>query len=62
MTIWQRLAAHQHAPAMEALAKFYEHVLHEYATALSWTRQLQTLEPRQPAHHQRAQRLTLKTF
>ena len=58
--IWQRLAERQCFPALEHLAKYYEHVRHDYPMALSLTYQLQTLEQSNTAHHQRLRRLVAK--
>jgi hypothetical protein len=60
VSIWQRLAEHQCVPALEHLAKYYEHVRHDYPMALSLTCQLQTLEQSSPAHHHRVRRLVAK--
>lgn len=60
VAIWQRLAARQCVPALEQLAKYYEHVRYDSATALGLARQLQTLEPGSPAHLQRVWRLALQ--
>ena len=60
VSIWQRLAERQCLPALEHLAKYYEHVRHDYSMALSLTHQLQRLEQSQTAHVQRARRLVAK--
>ncbi len=60
VSIWQRLAERQCVPALEHLAKYYEHVRHEYPTALSLARQLQALEPTNTVHFQRVRRLVAK--
>jgi uncharacterized protein YprB with RNaseH-like and TPR domain len=60
VAIWQRLAERQCVPALEHLAKYYEHVRHDYCSALALTRQLQRLEPGNATHGQRAHRLSAK--
>jgi hypothetical protein len=49
-TVWESLA----------LAKYDEHIQHEYPMVLSLTYQLQMLEQSQTAHLQRARRLVTK--
>ena len=56
----QRLAEGQCVPALEPLAKYYEHVQSDYPTALSLARQLQALEPTNTVHFQRVRRLVAK--
>src|SRR6266571_4761651 len=51
--IWHRLAERQCVPALEHLAKYYEHVRHDYHAALTLTHQLQPLEQSNTAHLQR---------
>ena len=60
VSIWQRLAEGQCVPALEPLAKYYEHVQSDYPTALSLARQLQALEPTNTVHFQRVRRLVAK--
>lgn len=60
VAIWQRLAERQCPTALEHLAKYYEHVQQEYATALVFARQLQTLQRHHPVHAQRVSRLRAK--
>jgi len=60
VSIWQRLAERQCVPALEHLTKYYEHVRHEYHTALALAHQLQALEQRNTAHLRRVQRLAVK--
>ncbi len=60
VAIWQRLAECQCVPALEHLAKYYEHVQHDYHAALALTHQLQGLEPTNTTHFQRARRLNAK--
>jgi hypothetical protein len=60
VVIWQRLAERQCVPALEHLAKYYEHIRHDYRTALTLTHQLQGLEPSNTTHDQRARRLSAK--
>src|SRR5712691_2389221 len=60
VSIWQRLAEGQCVPALEPLAKYYEHVQYDYPTALSLARQLQALEPTNTVHFQRVRRLVAK--
>jgi uncharacterized protein len=60
VSIWQRLAEHQCVPALEHLAKYYEHVRHDYPMALSLARQLQALEQSKTTHLQRIGRLVVK--
>ena len=60
VAIWQRLAERQCVPALEHLAKYYEHVRHDYHAALALTHQLQGLEPTNTTHFQRARRLSAK--
>ncbi len=60
VSIWQRLAERQCVPAFEHLTKYYEHVRHDYPTALALAYQLQALEQRNTAHLRRVQRLAAK--
>ena len=60
VSIWHRLAERQCVPALEHLAKYYEHVQYDYPTALELARQLQTLEHNNPVHLQRVRRLVAK--
>lgn len=60
LAIWQQLATSQCPEAIEQLAKYYEHVQRDYATALTFTQHLQRLQERNPQHQQRAQRLRRK--
>jgi hypothetical protein len=62
VAIWQRLAERQCVPALEHLAKYYEHVRHDYHTALAVAHQLQALEQRNTAHLQRVRRLIAKIY
>jgi len=58
--IWHRLAERQCVPAVEHLAKYYEHVRHDYHAALALTHQLQALDHANTAHLQRVRRLVAK--
>ena len=58
--IWHRLAERQCVPALEHLAKYYEHVRHDYHAALALTHQLQALDHSNAAHLQRVRRLVAK--
>jgi hypothetical protein len=58
--IWHRLAERQCVPALEHLAKYYEHVRHDYHAALALTHQLQALDQSNAAHLQRVRRLVAK--
>jgi hypothetical protein len=49
-TVWESLA----------LAKYYEHIQHEYPMVLSLTYRLQALEQSQLVHLQRARQLVAK--
>jgi uncharacterized protein len=60
VAIWQRLAERQCVSALEHLAKYYEHVRHDYRAALALTHQLQGLDPTNTTHCQRARRLSAK--
>jgi uncharacterized protein YprB with RNaseH-like and TPR domain len=60
VAIWQRLAERRCVPALEHLAKYYEHVRHDYRAALALTHQLQGLDPTKTTHYQRARRLSAK--
>src|SRR6266571_4818152 len=60
VSIWHRLAERQCVPALEHLAKYYEHVQYDYPTALALARQLQTLEHQNAGHLQRVRRLVAK--
>lgn len=60
VAIWHRLAERQCVPALEHLAKYYEHVQGDYRTALALARQLQILEPTNTVHPQRVRRLVAK--
>ena len=60
IAIWQRLARRACPDALVCLAKYYEHVERDRYTALELTTTLQELEPHQPEHRQRAQRLRTK--
>ena len=60
VSIWQRLAERQCVPALEHLAKYYEHVQHDYRAALALTHRLQALEQYNTAHLRRVHRLTAK--
>src|SRR5712691_4089399 len=60
VSIWQRLAERQCVPAIEHLAKYYEHVRHDYHAALALAHQLQGLEPTNTTHLQRVRRLIAK--
>src|SRR5262249_22019071 len=61
VSIWQRLAERQCLPALEYLAKYYEHVRHDYHAALTLACQLQALEQSETTHLQRIRRLVVKT-
>lgn len=54
--LWERLAAQGHPPALEALAKYHEHVDRDPAAALRYARAL----PAGPAHERRRNRLAAK--
>jgi len=60
VSIWQRLAERQCVPALEHLAKYYEHVRHDYHAAFTLARQLQALDQYNTAHLQRVCRLSTK--
>lgn len=60
VSIWHRLAERHCVPALEHLAKYYEHVQSDYPTALALARQLQTLEHKNTVHLQRVRRLVAK--
>jgi len=60
VSIWHRLAERQCVPALEHLAKYYEHVQYDYPTALELARQLHTLEHNNTVHLQRVRRLVAK--
>jgi hypothetical protein len=60
VSIWHRLAERQCVPALEHLAKYYEHVQYDYPTALALARQLQVLDRDNTAHLQRVRRLATK--
>jgi predicted metal-dependent HD superfamily phosphohydrolase len=60
VAIWQRLAERQCVPALEHLAKYYEHVRRDYHTAFTLARQLQALAQHNTAYLQRLRRLTAK--
>jgi uncharacterized protein YprB with RNaseH-like and TPR domain len=60
VAIWQRLAERQCVPALEHLAKYYEHVRHDYRAACTLARQLQALDQRNTAYLQRMHRLITK--
>jgi hypothetical protein len=60
VAIWQRLAERQCVPALEHLAKYYEHVRHDYHAAFTLARQLQALAQHNTAHLQRVRRLATK--
>jgi hypothetical protein len=60
VSIWQRLAERQCVPALEHLAKYYEHVRHDYHAAFTLARQLQALDQHNTAHRQRVCRLSAK--
>ena len=60
VAVWQRLAECQCLPALEQLAKYYEHVQYDYPTALDLARQLHTLERHNTLHQQRVRRLVAK--
>jgi hypothetical protein len=62
VAIWQRLAERQCVPALEHLAKYHEHIQHDYHTALALAHQLQALEPRNTAHLQRVRRLIARIY
>src|SRR5215510_8907026 len=60
VSIWHRLAERQCVPALEHLAKYYEHVRRDYHTALALTHQLQALDHANTTHLQRIRRLAAK--
>jgi uncharacterized protein YprB with RNaseH-like and TPR domain len=60
VTIWQQLAEQDCLEALERLAKYNEHVRHDYAAALQLTRRLRHLERHRGDHRQREQRLLTK--
>src|SRR5262245_48003093 len=60
VSIWQRLAERQCVPALEHLAKYYEHVRHDYHAACTLARQLQALDQHNTVHLQRVRRLIAK--
>ena len=57
--IWQSLAENDSLAAALSLAKYYEHVIRDYAEALRWTRALLAAEPQR--HQQRHTRLLRRT-
>ena len=58
--IWQELARQGDGHAIEQLAKYFEHRLHDYRTALAWAETLLTLERDIEAHRRRHRRLLRK--
>ncbi len=58
--IWQELARQSDGLAIEQLAKYFEHRLHDYRTALTWVDTLLTLERDIEAHRRRHRRLLHK--
>ncbi len=60
VAIWHRLAECQCVPALEHLAKYYEHVQYDYPTALALAHRLHTLEHSKTVHLQRVRRLIAK--
>jgi hypothetical protein len=60
VAIWQRLAERQCVSALEQLAKYYEHVRHDYHVACALAHQLQALDQHNTVHLQRVRRLIAK--
>jgi uncharacterized protein YprB with RNaseH-like and TPR domain len=60
VAIWQRLAERQCVSAIEHLAKYYEHVRHDYHAACALAHQLQALDQHNTVHLQRVRRLIAK--
>jgi len=60
VAIWQRLAEQDCTEALACLAKYNEHVRHDYTAALQLTRRLRYLERHRGDHRQREQRLVSK--
>ena len=58
--IWQQLAEQDCLEAIERLAKYNEHVQHDYEVALQLTRRLRHLQRYRVDHRQREQRLVAK--
>jgi hypothetical protein len=58
VAIWMRLREDHCVAAIEALAKYHEHVLHEPATALVFAEELLRLEPGSGLHAKRHARLS----
>jgi len=58
VTIWMRLRENHCVAAIETLAKYHEHVLHEPATALGFAEELLQLQPGSGIHAQRHARLS----
>lgn len=58
--IWQRLAEQDCTEALERLAKYNEHIRHDYTAALQLTRRLRHLQRHRGDHRQREQRLLSK--
>jgi uncharacterized protein YprB with RNaseH-like and TPR domain len=58
VTIWMRLRENHCVAAIETLAKYHEHVLHEPATALGFAEELLRLQPGSGIHAERHARLS----
>ncbi|MCZ6875285.1 MAG: ribonuclease H-like domain-containing protein [bacterium] len=58
--IWRQLAEQDCPQALERLAKYNEHVQHDYEAALQLTQRLRHLDQHNSSHQQRQQRLTAK--
>jgi uncharacterized protein YprB with RNaseH-like and TPR domain len=60
VAIWQQLAEQDCLEALERLAKYHEHVRHDYEAALQLTQRLRHLEWQRSDHKRRERRLTAK--
>jgi uncharacterized protein YprB with RNaseH-like and TPR domain len=57
LNIWQELALNNCVQSLENMAKYYEHVAHDFTRALECTYELLAHEPDQQYHHHRKARL-----
>ncbi|MEO5327838.1 MAG: ribonuclease H-like domain-containing protein [Magnetococcus sp. THC-1_WYH] len=60
VALWNKLAHRNHPEAMEALCKYYEHRLKDFAQALHWSQQRLRHPDHKPADGHRQQRLLKK--
>jgi len=60
VAIWHRLAEQQCVPALEQLAKYYEHVRHDYPLAFALARRLQAFDWQNVEYDRRVRRLAAK--